>query len=96
MKTRRLIIDGSHLTITELRLIIIDLYVDARKNMVDYITQTLSTVESHLKRIYQRLRLRNKTDLHLWAHRNGLFNNGYYQGEYLFEGYERVPWKVEE
>lgn len=92
MKTRKFTIDGHEVTITELRLIILDLYVGTRRMLLKFTPQKRGTINTHFERLYIRLDLPGRLKLHHWAIRNGLDNKGYYQGEYLFEGYQKLPW----
>lgn len=92
MKTRKFNIDGHEVTITELRLIILDLYVGTRKVLLRFTPQKKGTVNAHFSNLYGRLEQPSRLLLQRWAIRNKLDNKGFFRGENLFEGYKKLPW----
>ena len=93
MKIRKYSVHGRELTITEVRIIILDLHCFARKEVASILDRSPNTVETHIRTIYQKLDLKGQRDLQRFGYANGFYNKGYFEGEYLFEGFERLPWE---
>lgn len=93
MRTKKYMVRGKELTITEVRVIILDLYCFARKEAARYLNRSPNTVETHIRNIYQKFELKGQRELHRFAFENGFYNDGYFLGEYLFVEFEDLPWK---
>ena len=93
MRTRKFALGNQELTITEMRVLILELYCDVRKEVAPIMNCKPSTVESHIKNIYAKLRIKGTKHLCRFAAENGLYCKGYYNGEYLFAGFSNLPWK---
>ncbi|MFT5309253.1 MAG: DNA-binding NarL/FixJ family response regulator [Bacteroidia bacterium] len=92
MSTRKFTIQGKDLTITEVLIIILDVHCDARKHVADILGSSTSTVETHIRNIYQKYDLKGQRDLQRFAYDNELYNKVFFRGEYLFAIYENLPW----
>lgn len=94
MTTRKFAVGNAELTITEMRVLILELYCDVRKEIAPILGNKQSTVESHIKTIYVKLGLKGQRSLYRFAAENGLYKKGYYNGEYLFANFNNLPWLV--
>ena len=92
MKTRNYTVLDKQLTTTEVRVVILDLYCFARKEVASLLGCSPHTVDTHIRNIYRKLSLKGQRDLQRFGYENGFYNKGFYGGEYMFVGYSNMPW----
>ena len=86
-------IDGKRITACRARIIILQCYGVARKNIAATLGLSINTVDTQLDRIHKILAVHNQGDLVGWATEHGLRNKGFVQGIYLFSNYTGLPWE---
>lgn len=91
---QNLLPDG--LTETEVRVIILSLYCNARKDIADILGNRLNTINTHVKTIYNKLKLKGQLDLFRYGLKRNLYNKGYVGNRYMFDGYQNLPWEDDE
>jgi DNA-binding NarL/FixJ family response regulator len=92
MRTRKFTVGKKELTITEVRVLILDMYCFARKDAAGYLGRSPNTVKTHIRNIYEKCDLRGQRDLQRFGFEHGFYNAGYFQGEYLFSEFVKLPW----
>ena len=95
MGTKKFTVLDKELTISEVRIIILDLYCFARKEVASILDRSPSTVETHIHNVYRKYDLKGQRDLHRFGFENGFYGSGFFQGEYLFTDMEGLPWTQE-
>ncbi|MDB4655924.1 helix-turn-helix transcriptional regulator [Flavobacteriales bacterium] len=92
MTTRKFSVLSNELTITEVRILILDTHCNVRKEVAAILDCSPSTVDTHIRNIYRKYDLKGQRDLQRFAYDNGFYNKGFFSDEYLFEGLEGLPW----
>ncbi len=89
------LIGGINLTITEVRIMVIFCYCTQLKEVAIYQNRSVNTIYGEAKKIYAKLNVAGCVEMHRFSILNGLRNNGYVQGHYLFDQNQKMPWKHE-
>ena len=92
MTTRKYFVQGKELTQTEVRVIILDIYCFARKEVASLLDRSPDTIKTHIRNIYRKYGLKGQRDLQRFGFENGFYNKGFFNGEYMFVGYQNLPW----
>lgn len=92
MRTRKYAVLDKELTQTEVRVIILDMYCFARKEVASLLDRSPDTVKTHIRNIYRKYGLKGQRDLQRFGYDNGFYNNGFFNNEYMFVGYKNMPW----
>ena len=96
MKTRKFEVANRSLSITEARVLILELYCNSRMEMADILGNSIHTIDTHIRNICNRFGLTGKRDIYRFGNTHGFYANGYFQGENLFEGFARLPFPRED
>lgn len=86
------IIDGKRISTCRARILILQCYGLSRKQIAAILQRSVNTISSHLDDLHKMLQFTNQTEVVGWCFDNGLRNNGYVQGQYIFDGYTDLPW----
>lgn len=92
MKTKKYSVHGKQLTQTEVRVIILDLYCFARKEVAHILGCRPDTVKTHIQNIHRTLGFKGQRNLQRFGFENGFYNKGVFNNEYMFVGYQNLPW----
>ena len=93
MRAKKFKVLDKELTITEARILILDLYCNSRQEIATVLGCKHNTVRTHIRTIHDKYGLHGQRELLRFAIDNGFYNAGYLQGEYLFENLENLPWQ---
>ena len=93
MRGKKYVVANKYLTQTEVRIIILDMYCYARKEIAHLLGSSPHTVKTHIQNIYRKLGINGHRDLQRFGFDNGFYNAGFFENEYLFDGFDNLPWE---
>jgi len=85
MKTRKFLVADREMTITEVRVLILELYCDHRMQVADILGNSIHTIETHLRNIKDRYDLKGHRGLFRFGYEHDFLKNGFFRGEFMFE-----------
>ena len=75
-----------------MRILILNFYCDGDKQVADIAGVKVCTVRSHLDNVSRKFDINGFKAMFRFALANDCLHEGHYKGEYLFDGYDKVPW----
>lgn len=88
---------GEHvITKAQARVVSLMLHGLIRKQIADLLGNSTHTVNKHIENVYKELGINDCKLLTRWAIRNAFDDYGNVQNNYLFDGYENLPWQKRE
>lgn len=84
------------LTPAQTRVISLSLHGLAQKEIAAILGNSPNTINTHFSNIYRELGINDCKLLTRWAIRNAFDDYGNVQNNYLFDGYENLPWQKRE
>lgn len=86
-------IDGKPITLSQARLLSLNMHALMRKELAEILGNSVSTINTHFNTIHKILGVDSSSKARLWARKNDFDDKGCYNGLYLFEGKEgNYPW----
>lgn len=91
MKPKKYTVLSKELTDTVIKVLILDIYCKTRKDAANILGISVNTVKSHLKTYKDAFNVSSTREIHCFGIDNGFYNNGYFQGDFLFYDEEGLP-----